>query len=60
MTFINRDTTKDAAYDLLATQEEQQASNALQIEQTGYTPAQLEAMEGQYYYNQYNNYQQWV
>jgi hypothetical protein len=54
----NRDTQKDAAYALIIEQQQQDAKNALQIEQTGYTPAQLEAMEGhQFIIEQYyNNY----
>jgi hypothetical protein len=49
---LNRDKNKDAAYALIIEQQQQELSNALQIEQTGYTLEQVEQMEAQYYYNQ--------
>ena len=48
----NRDKQKDAAYALIIEQQQAEATAAKQIDNTGYTLEQLEAMEGQYYYNQ--------
>ena len=52
MLLENRDLKKDAAYEQQAAQEAKTAADLVQLECIGYTLEQLEAMEGQYYYNQ--------